>query len=184
MPSPGTSGHLGRFAIKQLLARGVPPSHVVAVVRTRGKATSLAGRGVQVREGDYFRPETLGAALADANRLLLVPSSEQSAVLHKYPWRPCGENARICRRRRARPSTPNGARIGEDALRPPTPHGLPGWCAVSHLTTTLTAMTWSSGWRSSIRSSFPARGVETQDHLDDRALPDRLRSLHRHLDGH
>src|SRR6202042_377326 len=65
-----------------------------------------------------------------------------------------------------------------------TPHELPGWCAVSHLTTTLTAITWSSGWRSSIRSSFPARGVETQDHLDDRALPDRLRSLHRHLDGH
>jgi hypothetical protein len=54
-------------------------------------------RGVQVREGDYFRPETLGAALADVNRLLLVPSSEQSAVLHRYPWRPCGENARICR---------------------------------------------------------------------------------------
>ena len=37
-----------------------------------------------------------------------------------------------CRRRRARPSTPKGARIGEDALRPRTPHGLPGWCAVSH----------------------------------------------------
>ena len=32
--------------------------------------------------------------------------------------------------------------------------------------------------------SFPARGVETHDDLDDRALPDRLRSLHRHLDGH
>jgi len=38
--------------------------------------------------------------------------------------------------------------------------------------------------RAAIRSSFPARGVEAQDHLDDRALADRLRSLHRHLDGH
>ena len=30
----------------------------------------------------------------------------------------------------------------------------------------------------------PARGVETHDDLNDRALPDRLRSLHRNLDGH
>jgi NAD(P)H dehydrogenase (quinone) len=48
----GASGHLGRFAIEQLLARGVPPSEVVAVVRDRSKATSLAGRGVKVREAD------------------------------------------------------------------------------------------------------------------------------------
>ncbi len=80
----GASGHLGRFAIEQLLARGVPPSDVVAVVRNRGKATSLAGRGVQVREADYSRPETLGAALAGVNRLLLVSSSElgQLAAQH------------------------------------------------------------------------------------------------------
>ena len=36
----GASGHLGRFAIEQLLARGVPRSEVVAVVRDRGKATT------------------------------------------------------------------------------------------------------------------------------------------------
>ena len=35
-----------------------------------------------------------------------------------------------------------------------------------------------------IRSSFPPRDVETQDHLDGRALLDRFRSLYRHLDGH
>jgi hypothetical protein len=40
----GTSSHPGRSAIKQMLARGAPPSHVIAVERTRGKATSLAGR--------------------------------------------------------------------------------------------------------------------------------------------
>ena len=38
--------------------------------------------------------------------------------------------------------------------------------------------------RRSVRSSFSARDVETQEHLDDRALPDRLRSLHRHLHRH
>jgi len=38
----GASGHLGRFAVQQLLARGVPPSSVIAVVRTSGKAVGLA----------------------------------------------------------------------------------------------------------------------------------------------
>ena len=80
----GASGHLGRFAIEQFLARGVPPSHVVAVVRNRGKATSLAARGVQVREADYSRPQTLGGALAGVDQLLLVSSSElgQLAAQH------------------------------------------------------------------------------------------------------
>jgi uncharacterized protein YbjT (DUF2867 family) len=33
----GASGHVGRYAVHQLLARGVPPSVAVAVVRTRDK---------------------------------------------------------------------------------------------------------------------------------------------------
>jgi uncharacterized protein YbjT (DUF2867 family) len=41
----GAFGHLGRLAVQELLARGVPASDVVAVVRTRGKAADLAGRG-------------------------------------------------------------------------------------------------------------------------------------------
>ncbi len=40
------------------------------------RATGLAAVGVQVREADYSRPETLGAALAGVDRLLLVSSSE------------------------------------------------------------------------------------------------------------
>jgi len=72
----GASGHLGHLAVQQLLNRDVPASDVVAVVRTRGKAADLAERGVQVREADYSRPETLGAALAGVDRLLLVSSSE------------------------------------------------------------------------------------------------------------
>jgi uncharacterized protein YbjT (DUF2867 family) len=40
MPSyavTGASGHVGRYAVHQILARGVPPSGVVAVVRTTAK---------------------------------------------------------------------------------------------------------------------------------------------------
>jgi len=56
--------------------------------------------------------------------------------------------------------------------------------SVSSLRAFSAAMIWWSGCRSSIGPSFPARGVETQNDLDDRALPDRLCLLHRNLDGH
>ena len=72
----GASGHLGRLVVQDLLARGVPASDVVAIVRTQGKAADLADHGVRVREADYSRPETMGAALADVERLLLISSSE------------------------------------------------------------------------------------------------------------
>jgi len=80
----GASGHLGRFAVQGLLARGVPPSEVAAVVRTAGKAADLAARGVQVREADYSRPQTLGPALDGVDRLLLVSGNEpgQRVIQH------------------------------------------------------------------------------------------------------
>lgn len=72
----GASGRLGRLVIDELLTRGVSAGDVVAVVRTPGKATDLADRGVQVREGDYSQPATLNDALTGVDRLLLVSSSE------------------------------------------------------------------------------------------------------------
>src|SRR5438128_6754797 len=72
----GASGHLGRLAVQQLLARGVRPSDIVAVVRSRATVADLVARGVQVREADYSQPDTLRAALAGVNRFLLVSSSE------------------------------------------------------------------------------------------------------------
>ncbi|GAB3615743.1 SDR family oxidoreductase [Okibacterium endophyticum] len=72
----GASGRLGHRAVEELIARGVEPRNVIAVVRTPGKAEDLAARGVQVREGDYSRPETLAPALAGADRVLLVSGSE------------------------------------------------------------------------------------------------------------
>jgi NAD(P)H dehydrogenase (quinone) len=72
----GASGHLGRLVVQELLARGVPASDVVAVVRTPSKAADLAERGVQVRKADYSRTQALADALAGVDRLLLVSSSE------------------------------------------------------------------------------------------------------------
>ncbi|WP_210495741.1 SDR family oxidoreductase [Patulibacter sp. SYSU D01012] len=72
----GATGHLGRLAVLALLDRGVEPSSIVAAVRTPASAQDLADRGVQVREADYGRPETLQAALAGVDRLLLVSGNE------------------------------------------------------------------------------------------------------------
>jgi NAD(P)H dehydrogenase (quinone) len=72
----GATGGLGRRAVRELLDRGVPASDVVAVVRRPDAAADLAARGVQVRLGDYSRPDTLPAALAGVDRLLLVSGSE------------------------------------------------------------------------------------------------------------
>jgi NAD(P)H dehydrogenase (quinone) len=80
----GASGPFGRAAIEELLTRGVPASDLVAIVRTPSKAADLAERGVQVREGDYSRPETLPAALAGVQRLLLVSGSEVGARVPQH----------------------------------------------------------------------------------------------------
>ena len=80
----GASGKLGHLAVQALLERGVPASHIVAIVRTPAKADDLARRGVQVREGDYTRPDTLGAALVGVDRLLLVSSNEPGQRVHHH----------------------------------------------------------------------------------------------------
>ena len=71
----GASGQLGRLAIQFLLSRH-PAARIVAIARDPAKIADLAEAGVQVRQGDYDRPDTLDAALAGVERLLLVSSSE------------------------------------------------------------------------------------------------------------
>ena len=71
----GATGQLGRLVIQSLLET-VDPGTIVAAVRDPGKAADLAARGVQVRHADYERPDTLAAAFAGVERVLLVSSSE------------------------------------------------------------------------------------------------------------
>ncbi len=79
----GATGHLGRLVVESLLKR-VHAGQVAAVARNPDKAKDLATRGVEVRRGDYSKPETLRAALAGAEKLLLISSSEvgQRAAQH------------------------------------------------------------------------------------------------------
>ncbi|MCC2954344.1 SDR family oxidoreductase [Massilia sp. IC2-477] len=71
----GANGHLGRLVIEQLLAQ-IPAAQIVAVVRSPEKAADLAGKGVQVRFGDYNEPQSLDAAFAGLSKLLFISSSD------------------------------------------------------------------------------------------------------------
>ena len=77
------TGHLGRLVVEGLL-KVVPARELAVAVRNPDKAKDLAARGVEVRRADYSRPETLGPALAGAEKLLLISSSEvgQRAAQH------------------------------------------------------------------------------------------------------
>jgi NAD(P)H dehydrogenase (quinone) len=80
----GATGQLGRLVIQELLARGVAPAHIVAAVRSPAKAADLAAQGLQVREADYTRPDTLTSAFAGAQKLLLISSSEVGQRLPQH----------------------------------------------------------------------------------------------------
>lgn len=64
----GASGQLGR-----LVVGGLPADQVVAAARTPEKVADL---GVEVREADYDRPETLDKAFAGADTVLLISANE------------------------------------------------------------------------------------------------------------
>lgn len=80
----GATGQLGRFVIDALLKK-VPAEEIVAAVRTPAKAADLAAQGITVRQADYSQPETLRAAFAGVDKLLLISGSEvgQREAQHK-----------------------------------------------------------------------------------------------------
>lgn len=69
----GATGQLGRLVIDELL-RTLPADRIVAAVRDPAKAEDLAALGIQMRQADYDRPDTLGAALQGVRRVLLISS--------------------------------------------------------------------------------------------------------------
>lgn len=67
----GASGNYGRKLADLLLER-VRPTDLVLVTRNPERLRALAERGVEVRRGDFDRPEELPEAFAGADRLLLI----------------------------------------------------------------------------------------------------------------
>jgi len=68
----GATGQLGRLVVSKLKEK-VSADNIVALVRSPQKAADL---GVEAREADYNKPETLGQALQGIDTLLLISSSE------------------------------------------------------------------------------------------------------------
>lgn len=71
----GASGQLGQLVIDALLTQ-VPASRIIATARKPEKLQHLAAKGVEIREADYDRPETLERAFAGVDTLLLISASE------------------------------------------------------------------------------------------------------------
>jgi len=72
----GATGHLGRLVVEALLRDGVAPSEIVAAGRNVAKLDDLAAQGVTVARIDFTDAESLAAAFAGAETLLLVSGSE------------------------------------------------------------------------------------------------------------
>lgn len=68
----GATGQLGQLVVEQLKTR-VNSDVIVALVRTPEKAAAL---GVEAREFDYLKPETLAKSLGGIDKLLLISGNE------------------------------------------------------------------------------------------------------------
>jgi len=73
----GASGNLGKAVVAELQRLGAKT--VIAATRTPGKHQELAALGVEEREADFDRPETLQAAFRGVERLLLVSTDSLHA---------------------------------------------------------------------------------------------------------
>ncbi len=76
----GATGQLGRIVVEKLKEK-IAPENIAALVRTPQKAADL---GVEAREFDYTREETLAKALEGIDNLLLISGNEmgQRATQH------------------------------------------------------------------------------------------------------
>jgi NAD(P)H dehydrogenase (quinone) len=72
----GATGHLGRLIVEALLRDGTPAAEIVAAGRTADKLAALDALGVRTARIDYDEPESLDAAFAGADGLVLVSGSE------------------------------------------------------------------------------------------------------------
>jgi NAD(P)H dehydrogenase (quinone) len=73
----GASGNLGKGVVAELRRLGA--KKVIAATRTPGKHQELAALGVEEREADFDRPETLQAAFRGVDRLLLISTDSLHA---------------------------------------------------------------------------------------------------------
>src|SRR5580693_6236968 len=67
----GASGDVGRKTLLHLLKRQ-PADQLIGLVRDVSKAGDLAAKGIELRQGDYFDPDSLSRAFSGVERLMLT----------------------------------------------------------------------------------------------------------------
>ncbi|MEV6942361.1 SDR family oxidoreductase [Streptomyces sp. NPDC051172] len=71
----GSTGHLGRHVVEQLLEK-VPAEQITAVVRDEAKGADFAARGVKLAVADYNAPESFGSLFSAGDKVLLISGNE------------------------------------------------------------------------------------------------------------
>lgn len=80
----GATGKLGSKVLETLL-KTVPASQLVVSVRNPEKAEGLRSQGVEVRYGDFDKPETLDTAFAGIDRLLIISADgDNETRIHQH----------------------------------------------------------------------------------------------------
>lgn len=80
----GATGKLGSKVVEKLL-KSIPASELAVSVRNPEKAEGLRARGVEVRQGDFDRPETLEHAFRGIDRLLLISADgDNETRIHQH----------------------------------------------------------------------------------------------------
>lgn len=76
----GATGQLGRIVVNELKQKR-PAENMIALVRSPQKAADL---GIELREADYDRPETLDKAMKGIDTLLLISASEVGRRIRQH----------------------------------------------------------------------------------------------------
>ncbi|MFC0470326.1 SDR family oxidoreductase [Halalkalibacter kiskunsagensis] len=80
----GATGKLGSKVVDSLL-KSIPESELAVSVRNPEKAEGLRARGVEVRQGDFDRPETLANAFKGIDRLLIISADgDNETRIHQH----------------------------------------------------------------------------------------------------
>jgi NAD(P)H dehydrogenase (quinone) len=79
----GASGHYGRLATHGLIEHG-RTADLILMSRTPDKLADMAALGCEVRYGDYDLPDTMVAAMAGAERLLLISGTRVGARVAQH----------------------------------------------------------------------------------------------------
>ena len=89
----GATGTTGREIVEEL--RRIGATDVRALVRDPSRASFIREAGFEAVAGDFDRPETLGAALEDVERALLLTPPTQDTVAHHRAFVEAAEGAGV-----------------------------------------------------------------------------------------